>query len=403
MITLDVCGIVAEHDPLHNGHVYHISKTRSLGKFDAIICVISSHFTQRGEPAMIGKLSRARMALDAGADLVLELPVIFSCANAGVFADAGVDIIAATGVARAISFGMETPGGVASAVAREAAHESERYRELLRAGLSRGMSFVSARAQALDAIVPGAAEVLRGPNNTLGISYMKRIYERGLPIDVITIERSGAPHGGEADGERGASAGAIRAMARGGRARDALRHMPPTSADAMMRDIKEGHAVIDMDLYWRALRIVMLRSANEELEKTAGMGEGFESRMARAAKDASSYDDFIDACSCRRYTRGRVARYAAHLLLGIDRRMSEIAQSRGPEHIRVLGANEVGRDVLREMKERATLPICTRPNAHATELSAMVTSLEHRAADIWETLTARPRPRAEQRGAPVML
>ncbi|MDR1965373.1 MAG: nucleotidyltransferase family protein, partial [Synergistaceae bacterium] len=191
---MKTAGIIAEYNPLHKGHQYHIRKSLEFGRADAIIALISSNFTQRGEPSVADKRARAEMALACGADLVLELPCAFSCRNAGIFADAAVDTLAATGVADAISFGAESPEKLAllERMADALNDEGRDFRRLLKRFLDMGCSFVQSRSMALDERIPGSGELLRHPNNSLALAYIKRIREKGYPIETIAVERIGA-------------------------------------------------------------------------------------------------------------------------------------------------------------------------------------------------------------------
>ena len=145
-----VAGIVAEYNPLHKGHLYHIKKARELCSAEAVAVVLSSDFVQRGEPALLDKWTRAEAALRCGVDLVIELPVIFSSHNAGVFANAAVDILAATGVVTHLSFGAENPDCLVDSIVDILLKEPEPFKPLLKKHLACGLSYVEARARATE-------------------------------------------------------------------------------------------------------------------------------------------------------------------------------------------------------------------------------------------------------------
>lgn len=401
---MKVAGIIAEYNPFHRGHLYHIRKSRSRAQADAIIVVISSNFVQRGEPALVDKETRTRMALACGADLVLELPVVFSSHNAGLFANAAVDILAATGLVNDLSFGMESPDEPLEELADLLNEEPERFREALKKHLSSGFSFVQARSMALDEIVPGSLSLLKGSNNNLALAYVKRIRERGYPIRPLAVRRQGAGyHDLELPGEgAAASASAIRARFASGDGEKAGSFMPEAAAELLRSEGLYGHTASDAERFWRAVKLSLLRSDAESLSRIAEMREGLENRMLKFAYRASSMGEFVDACTSRRYTKGRIQRYCAHLLIGLSHCDSRIFQENGPAYIRVLGANETGRAMLSRMRKSASLPVVSRASAPFSPYARAMMQFEHRASELWELLTDNPRPQREARLVPVM-
>lgn len=397
---------MAEYNPFHKGHLYHIRKTRTRAQIDAIIVVISSNFAQRGLPALVDKGTRAQMALAGGADLVLELPVAFSSHNAGLFAGAAVDILAATGVVGELSFGMESPGYRMDAMADLLNGEPEDFREALRKFLGAGHSFVQARSMALDELLPGALEFLRRPNNNLALAYVQRLRGKRYPIEPRPVGRIGAGyHDREIYGGEAASATAIRDLfVSGDREKKdlALSLMPEESAKLLRESDENGRVAGSEDRLWRALKLMLLRTDAKNLAQIAEMREGLENRMLRLAYEARSFGEFIDGCTSRRYPRGRVQRHCAHLLIGLTHEMSRNFQRNGPAYIRVLGANETGRRLLAAMRETAALPVISKASV-PKELGACARAmmqLEHRATEIWETLTENPATKAEARYVP---
>jgi predicted nucleotidyltransferase len=403
---LRTTGITAEYNPLHSGHEYHIRKTREYGSTDGIVALISSNFTQRGEPAMIGKIARAKMALSSGADLALELPCAFSCRNAGIFADAAMDVFAASGVVGAVSFGTESGPEEKIFFERLAdilIGEPEEFRDAIKKFLGEGHSFVQSRGMALDCLAPGALELLKSPNNNLALAYIKRIREKNYAIDTIHIRRSGAGfHETSVRGGEMASATAVRRAAEDLGADAACELMPEPCAEILRGEIAEGHAVIGTERFWRAIRHAALRATRGELTDIAEMSEGLENRMRRAAYEASSYGEFVDICTSRRYPAGRIRRYCAHLLLNLRREESQKFQRLGPAYIRVLGAGTAGREILREMKKKSSLPVLSKAGGKMTPYAREIMDFERAASEIWETLTDCPRPNAESRAFPVM-
>jgi predicted nucleotidyltransferase len=401
---MKAAGIIAEYNPLHKGHAYHIRKSVECTQIDAILALISSNFTQRGEPAIVDKTARARMALACGADLVLELPCAFSCRNAGIFADAAVDILAAAGVVTHVSFGTESGEekrelfGKAADILNE---EPKTFTVSLKKYLREGNSFVKARSAALEEMLPGVSELLKSPNNNLALAYIKRIRQKKYPLETLRVRRQGPGFNDLHTVENGlASASAIREMIAGGDEGTYRPLLPESSMDILREEINGGHAAARKDMFWRAVRTVLLRASPEELADVAEMSEGFENRMRSAAYDAASMDDFVERCSEKRYPRSRVRRYCAHILLNLGRDASLRFQKSGPAYLKVLGANAAGRRLIKSIDEKSPLPVLSRAGGHVGPYAREILGFERAATEIWETLTDNPRNDAERRAVP---
>jgi predicted nucleotidyltransferase len=401
---LKITGIVAEYDPFHLGHLYHIGKSRGLARTEAIIALISANFTQRGEPAIADKFARARMALSCGVNLVLELPCAFSCRNAGIFADAAIDTLAGTGIVGRVSFGTEAPPEKKSlfeSAADVLNAEPPEFRDSLKKFLAMGRSFVQSRSMALEEAVPGALELLKSPNNNLGLAYIKRIREKKYPIEILPVLRTGAGfHDKTANAGEIASASAIRGMISYSGIETARRFMPETCADILGDEIRNGHAALSRDRLWRAVKQALLRASPDELSDIAEMREGLENRMASRAYSADSLDSFVDMCASRRYPRGRIQRYCVHLLLNLRKEQSEKFQKNGPAYIRILGADETGREMLRMMRDSAAFPLLSKAGGRMNAYAWEIMRFEKTASEIWETLTESPRKNAESGAFP---
>lgn len=365
-------GIVAEYNPFHRGHAWHIARTRqTLGADTAVICVMSGHWVQRGECALTDKWSRVALALSGGADLVLELPTPWAMASAEAFARGAVGLLAATGVVDVLSFGSET-GELAPLRAAAAALDGPDYPERLRAGLARGLSFPAARQAAV------GADCLASPNDNLGVEYL-----RALPpgMEALTIPRRGAAHDGPAAGGF-ASASELRALLRAGRAAEADPYLPaPWSGEtASMAHI--DRAVL--------ARLRMMDEADWAALPDGGAAEGLPARLARSARTADSLEDFYARAKTKRYPHARLRRLALAAFLGLR------AAERPPAapYVRVLGLSGRGRELLRRMKETCALPVVVKP-AQARALDGDARALfeaEARRTDLFGLCfpTARP-------------
>ncbi len=393
-------GIIAEYNPLHNGHRYHIEKASESG--DPLVVVLSSNFLQRGEPAFIDKESRARMALLAGADLVLELPVAFSCHNAGVFANGAVDILEATGVVDRISFGMENVPADLDAILAILVDEPDPFKANLRYFLDSGLSYVQARAEALEKIHPGSRELLSQPNNSLAISYMTRIAQKGYGIRAIPITRIGGGYHQIELHRSHPSATSIRLAIRE-KNPSAMDGMPENCASILRDQIKAGRCCLKMERLWEYLRLLLLRTTPQELRQYAEFGEGIENRFLRQSLRASSWDELISTCVTKRYPRGRLQRNMIHFLINLGHDLNREFQRKGPAYIRPIAATPRGRDLLRTMNDKASLPLVTRlSHLKGYSYGSSMMELELRACDLWELLTPNGLPGTESKRHPYM-
>ena len=372
---METAGIVAEYNPFHRGHAWHIAETRRrLGGDAPVVCVMSGHWVQRGECALADKWLRAALALDRGADLVVELPTPWAMASAESFARGAVSLLAATGVVDVLSFGSET-GELAPLEEAAAALDAPDYPERLRAALGRGLSFPAARQEA------AGAACLSAPNNNLGVEYLRSLRALGSTIRPLTVPRQGAGHDGPAAGGF-ASASELRRLLRAGRGAEAAPYLTaPWSGE-----------LADMQHIERAV-LARLRTMGEgdwAALPDGGGAEGLPSRLAKAAREAVSLEDFYTRAKTRRYPHARLRRLALAAFLGL--RAAE--RPAAPPYVRVLGLGGRGRALLRRMKDTCPLPVIVKP-AQARELDGPARTLfesEARYTDLYGLCFPAPRP-----------
>ena len=372
---METAGIVAEYNPFHRGHAWHIAETRRrLGGDAPVVCVMSGHWVQRGECALADKWLRAALALDRGADLVVELPTPWAMASAESFARGAVSLLAATGVVNVLSFGSET-GELAPLEEAAAALDAPDYPERLRAALGRGLSFPAARQEA------AGAACLSAPNNNLGVEYLRSIRALGSTIRPLTVPRQGAGHDGPAAGGF-ASASELRRLLRAGRGEEAAPYLTaPWSGE-----------LADMQHIERAVlsRLRTMGEGDWAALPDGGGAEGLPSRLAKAAREAVSLEDFYTRAKTRRYPHARLRRLALAAFLGL--RAAE--RPAAPPYVRVLGLGGRGRVLLRRMKDTCPLPVIVKP-AQARELDGPARTLfesEARYTDLYGLCFPAPRP-----------
>ena len=375
---MKIIGIVAEYNPFHTGHAWHIQETRRQFREEtAVVAVMSGNWVQRGECAITDKWTRTEMALAGGVDLVLDLPTVWATASAEGFARGAIALLAATGVVDVLSFGSEC-GEIPPLRALARCLNSLDFSQALRRALGPKKSFAQCRRQAASHLLgEDTAALLDLPNNNLGVEYL-----RFLPPDMeaVTIPRRGAGHDSPAEGDGFPSASLLRQKLRAGEV---------TGVSPFLSLPWKGEAA-DMKHLERAL-VARLRSMTlAEAEALPDSGDGLAARLLYAARQTASLEELYALTKTRTYAHARVRRLALYALLGLR----EADRPAAPPYIRVLGFNRRGQDVLREMNRRATLPFSVKP-AHIPRFSPeaqALFALEERFTDLYSLCFPTPRP-----------
>ena len=400
-------GIIAEYNPLHNGHSQMMAAARSaLGDAPCVI-VLSPSFTQRGEPAICDKWTRAKMALQCGADLVLELPFIFSCAAAPDFAAGAVGLLARTHLVSHLAFGMETPDVDVDPILDILLNEPQEFSRALQNELKRGASYPKAASIAIDTVKPGCGAFMSSPNNMLAISYMLDIKKRGCSIVPLPLPRLGGSHNGLTL-DKLAGSGAIRAALNDGASLDdgeLLAEAVPSSSLLLLREARDEGRLMSYnkknETLWTMLRALFLRSSSEELRCVDGMDEGIENLFMRNWRDAENYGDFVGRCVSARYTQGYIRRRLVRILLGINRWDACAVRRFGAPYAHVLGFTARGRELIKEHRRDSEIPFITRLAAAEGPIGELAARMEFGASVLYEMLLPRPDIHREERGKPM--
>ena len=348
-------GLITEYNPFHNGHLYHLRRSLEQADAQVSVAVMSGHFLQRGEPALVDKWVRAEMALAAGVDVVVELPLPWACSSAPDFARGAIQALTALGV-DAVSFGSES--GDLDALQRCAnllAHQKKPVKKHTSAALRRGVAFPQARAQAIRTLSPAAdiQEVLASPNNILGLAYLRALSEVDSPIVPLTITRIGAGYHDLDTKEGIASATGIRQCLRDGLAIDGL--VPDSVAFLLKKTFAKGMG-LDEDIFFRLLSAQIVRQP-DELERYWLVEAGLEQRLIDAADQSDHLEELICAIKARHLTRTRVQRALVAVLLGIETMTAQRLLAASPTYLHLLAVSERGEKFLAAQRKRRTLPL----------------------------------------------
>lgn len=372
---MHITGIAAEFNPLHNGHEALI---RSADGYK--IAAISGCFTERGEPAIYDKYIRAKMALLAGADAVFELPVSFSVAGAERFASGMACMLSSLG-ADGMIFGSESGDAKAlESTAKILLGEPDAFKDALREGLQKGLSFPAARLMALRAA--GAPMLPATPNDILAIEYVKAKIKYSLGLDMKTVKRPGDYGSREID-PAAPSAKAVREAILRGKT-DTVRKAVPEEVFALIADGKTKPVCAED--FSAALITLLRRSSPEEMKNLQDVTEGIENRILKAAQQAAGYGELMRLCAAKRYPLPRISRIVFSLLLKNEK--SDIA---APPYARLLGFRRESAEVLAEIKKRASVPVIAKAADFRPEGGTLrMWETDLRAADIYAFAEGKP-------------
>ena len=346
-----VCGVVAEYNPFHLGHAYHLARAREVTGCDYVAVVMSGSFVERGEPAVMDKWERAECALLHGADLVVELPARFAVRSADWFARGGVGILSGMG-ADALCFGCESPVDTLLPLAKILCDEPDELRAAIRQGLDRGETLARARSGALCRLYGAEEGALSLPNNALAMEYMRANLLMGEPMEIYGVPRAGDYHAEELPGEGFASATAIRSAAM--RGEDVSAFVP----EVTLEKLRDRNRLYDPRRFDDLLIYALRTMEPERLAHLCDGGEGVENRLIRAAREAGSREALLTLAKCKRYTWARLSRLCAQAMLGLTPRADE-----APRYARVLGFRRSASPLMRRIREKGTIPLCADPSA----------------------------------------
>ena len=348
-----VSAVICEFNPFHNGHLYLINKMREQGSTH-VVAIMSGNYTQRGDPAIIDKQMRARIAMECGVDLVVELPVPFAVASAERFASAGVGIINGMGCIDNLYFGAEcTKQDILTKICTVL--NKDEIVSLVKNEMKRGVTYAVAVSNVVKSFLgQSAADELRKPNNILAVEYIKALMRLNSNIKPVPIKRISVDHDGTFTNENMASASYIRSSILS--EEDISKFVPSECMRIITEEIRQSRCPVTAKAFERELFIRLRGMTCEQLKNIAEVGEGIENKILSSANNTCSYNDLINNVKSKRYTHARLRRILLYVLLGIDKQI----QSKMPEYIKVIGFNRRGAQVLKRIKSDGTFPIITK-------------------------------------------
>ena len=347
---MKICAIICEYNPFHNGHLWHITQARAISHADAILCIMSGNFLQRGEAAILDKYTRAKHAVLAGADAVIELPTAFATSNAELFAKGAIQILNAIPDVETLAFGAENADKLSFiSAARYLNDEPKEVSDKIKSLVATGISYASARAQAWAGFIP--MDILASPNNILGLEYTKALLSAKSSISILPIQRQGAGYTDDSLYKNYSSASGIRSAITAGKCVN--ENVPQFVALDLPNNLRselellEKHALIS-------------RSA-QEIAKVCDCSEGLENALKRVAETNAP---IVETLTSARYTASRIRRIALQNLLQIDEELIRTCL-RNPLYLRLLAVKKERTDILSILGE-SKYPLLAR--AHDNEV-----------------------------------
>ena len=408
-------GIIAEYNPFHNGHLYQLRETQRLTD-QPIIVMMSASFMQRGEPACLNKWLRARLAVENGAALVLELPTAFSLRSAQFFASCGVQLMEATGCINTLACGVESPERdfVALAQAITSPQAQARIKELLSQGKSYAVACAAVLTEA-ECAHDNTTAPLDKPNDILALEYAKALIN--TDIKPLFIQRINSNYNDREIAGTMASATAIRQALR--LERNTCYPTKPYTANASInantdaslnttswqqavpesvrQTLLQSNPGYDDALLWQHLRYRLRLLSTDDIAEACQCSEGLENLLKQAAA-ATSFAQALQLCTNKRYSTSRIRRLFMQLLLDVPRWRWE---DKAPAYLRVLTFNDTGRLLLKQMKATATLPLITglyrnwryrlpHLGLRQQQIFTQQLDLELKATELWSLLQLNP-------------
>ena len=371
---MKTAAVICEYNPFHYGHKYQLEQTRVAGATH-IVAVMSGNFTQREDVAIFDKYARTKAALENGADLVLELPTVFSLSAAEGFARGAVQIIEALGCVDMLSFGSEC-GDIAALKEAAGASEYALHTDEFKEAMRKGASYPTALAEAVKTYYTSDVyDILSSPNNTLAVEYIKALDDIGSTIEPFTVARNGADHDSDDEDKSYASASLIRKKILGGEDYSALAPV----IDTPTADIGRLETAILAKL--RTMRL-------SDFESIYDCAQGMSERLYKAVRKACTLDELYFLTKTKRYTLARIRRAVLCSFLGIDKKQ----QKEPVAYIRILGMNGRGREILSQAQCGMPIDTSLKNLMKQSREAHRQGAFEERCGDIYSLAFEKPRP-----------
>ncbi|OTW50220.1 hypothetical protein BK703_28570 [Bacillus thuringiensis serovar silo] len=383
--------MVVEYNPFHNGHLYHVQQTKKLTQSDIIIAVMSGPFLQRGEPALISKWYRTKMALANGVDLVVELPYVFATQKAETFANGAISILNALHVSE-ICFGSED-GQIENFYNTISVqkNEEETFNCLVKQFMDAGNSYAKATSDAFSHILTSEKNIdMSQPNNILGFQYIKAILSQNSSIQAQTIKRFASHYHDETFNDQHiASATSIRKQLFSEEGSfTTIEPFLPQATTSLLANYKQNYGILhNWEQYFSFFKYKLMTMSSGDLRHIYEIEEGLEHRILSKIQNSFSFYSFMEALKTKRYTWTRLQRACTHILTNTTK--EEIRSANIEQHapyIRLLGMSQKGQTYLSKNKKKIELPILT----HTKTFDHAALDIEKKANSVYFSIMHEP-------------
>lgn len=367
---MEVIGIICEYNPFHNGHLYHLETIRKLYPDALIILVLNGYFLERGEISIQAKEDKINLALEYSIDIVLELPFLFGTQSADTFATTALKILNNFGINRLV-FGSEC-NDITKLKKIAKKQREPKFDENVLKYLKTGLNYPTSIIKALD------IDFDFNPNDLLGISYIKAIYENNYNIEPVTIKRTSHYHDTSCN-DRIISASNIRAKLNNN---EDISHYVPVSSYEKIKNI-------NIDLLFQILKSKIITDDN--LNSYLDVDEGIEFRLKEKIITCNNLNEFIKAIQTKRYTYNKIRRMLIHILIGLKKE-----DAKSPlEYIKVLGFNQKGKEYLNAHKKEFKITTSINKNS-------LIFAYELKAALIYDLICKTNTYQFEKNAKPIL-
>lgn len=388
---MKILALITEYNPFHNGHLYHLNKSKEITKATHTLAIMSGNFLQRGEPAIVDKWQRAKMAVKSGVDLVIELPTLYACSTAEFFAYGAISLLDNLRIIDCISFGSEIGSlDLLLKVADLLISCPSQFSTILKDYVNLGFTFPLARSKAIikylkevedcnDDKLVLLTSVLNNPNNILGIEYLKAIKKLNSSIVPYTISRKSSSYTSkDISTSPIASASAIREHIFNNKSLSNISHVLPSSAfNILLSNIDKGFAPVSTRDFEKSIFTILRRGSLDDMRSVFDVVEGLENRIYQCAVKVNTLSDLYNCIKSKRYTLTRIQRILIHSLLNINKNDIFACNSKGgPQYARVLAFNTKGREILKTLKATSSIPIISNLKYYSPQNKAAHSMLD---------------------------
>ena len=344
-----VVGIIAEYNPFHNGHYYHMQKAKQEANADYCIAVISGNFTQRGDVSIVNKWAKAYMAICGGADLVIELPTIYSVSSAENFANGAIKILDSLKIVDSFAFGAEANDlATLNNIANVLNEEPKGYTNILNHELKKGISYPAARENAIMMYlndIKRYANVMGNPNNILAVEYLKALKNQKSKLTPIMIKRQKVYYNEHRIVDGYASATGIRELLKNKEYSDVSKVVPRSTYQILGQQANNGRMILSLEKYQKEIIYALRKMTVEEIAELPDVSEGLENSIKNAANNCNNLTELINGIKSKRYTQTRIQRIL------INKKMMENSKKIIP-YTRILGFNSKGKMLISEIMNK---------------------------------------------------